>query len=471
MFTEADAPSTGSPGDGASEVHIDVQFRIGKDEADPNHYAGTEQSIQVIFFHHDQLEAVHKADADGHFCCTIETELGFGCPIAGSDSNFVKTYTPLYKKVVDVPTDGSATHLLQTVKVQETGMHYLMYSSCMVDAADVLMTGHNAWINPYGYLPGELYYNLPFCQAMTVVYVVACIVWTLLIIKHRGDGILPVQWYIGLVVLLGLVEVTLWTFTYNTYNDSGRRPVPLMTTAVIFSTIKKTVSRIVVLIVCMGYGIVKPSLGDNATKVLAFGLVYGVFTTILDVVKALSHETDISGGFFILVIVPVALLDSIFYYWTFISLYDVVAHLEDRKQTIKLALYRKFLTVIGVCLCFSLGWVLFQVFFLWSNAFTTHWQYAWVFDSYWYVLSFVVLAAIMALWRPSENSMRYAYMEELCANDDDLEGIEMDDTSASFSIDDEDENPIKQDQDDNLDSIATLDSELTSPKPDSKDDI
>jgi hypothetical protein len=336
------------------------------------------------------------------------------------------------------------------------------------------MTGHNAWLNPYGYLPGELYYNLPFHKVMSGIYVLAGLVWLGLIFKHKNDGILPVQWYIGLVVLLGLVEVVTWYFTYSTYNTEGRRPVPIMTTAVIFSTVKKTVSRIVVLVVCMGYGIVKPTLGDNAKKVLAFGAVYCVFTTVLDVVKALSHETDISGGFFILVIVPVALLDSIFYYWTFVSLYDVVAHLEERKQTIKLHLYRKFLVVIGVCLVFSLGWVIFQMYFLYSDAFTTQWEYAWVFDAYWYVLSFVVLAAIMALWRPTENSMRYAYTEQLSTNEDDnFDGIELDDASApAFSIDDEeDENELASD---NLDSIATLDTELTAPAADKKtaeDDI
>merc|ERR1712164_75549 len=122
----------------------------------------------------------------------------------------------------------------------------------------------------------------------------------------------------------------------------------------------------------MGYGIAKPTLGSSAKKVLIFGFVYCVFTTILDVVKALSHENDTTGGFFIMVIVPVAVLDSIFYYWTFVSLYDVVAALEDRKQTIKLSPYRKFLTVVAACLMLSFAWVMFQMWFLYSDAFILH---------------------------------------------------------------------------------------------------
>merc|ERR1711966_634949 len=99
----------------------------------------------------------------------------------------------------------------------------------------------------------------------------------------------------------------------------------------------------------------------------------------------------------ILVIVPVILLDSLFYYWTFVSLYEVVAALEERKQTTKLRLYQKFLTVVGVCLVISLIWVLFQMYFLYQDMFTTHWTYAWVFDAFWYVESFVILLFIMIL--------------------------------------------------------------------------
>merc|ERR1712195_422211 len=229
MFTVDGAPSTN--GDGKSEVHIDVNFRLREGEVADN--LGSDQSIQVIFFHHDELEAVHKADLDGSFCCTIKTDMGYGCPQAGVDSNFVKTYTPIYKTQVDI-APGDGTELLHTVKVEKTGMHYLMYSSCMSDATDVLMTGHNAWLNPYGYLPGELYYNLPFHMVMSGIYVIAGLVWLALIFKHKDDGILPVQWYIGLVVLLGLIEVVTWYITYSTYNTDGRRPVPIMTTAVIF---------------------------------------------------------------------------------------------------------------------------------------------------------------------------------------------------------------------------------------------
>ena len=118
------------------------------------------------------------------------------------------------------------------------------------------------------------------------------------------------------------------------------------------------------------------------------------------------------GGFFILVIIPVAVLDSIFYLWTFMSLYDVVAQLEHRRQTEKLQLYRKFIWVLGTCLALSCVWVVYQMYFLYANLFPSLWQLAWLFDAYWYTLAFAILCAIMYLWAPNENSKKYAYYEQ-----------------------------------------------------------
>ena len=50
-----------------------------------------------------------------------------------------------------------------------------MYSSCDPESGDVYINGHNAWMNPYGYLSGELYSNLPFFLAMIVVHAVALV--------------------------------------------------------------------------------------------------------------------------------------------------------------------------------------------------------------------------------------------------------------------------------------------------------
>lgn len=453
MFSPQGAPATGPPGDGQSYIKLDVSFR----RLDP----GSQAIVQAIIFHNEELENVHRAADSGRFCCTHANQASqYGCYDA--TGTFVTTYQPLYKIDLQLPANNSEVTLSGTYEIQKTGLHYLMYSSCQPEAGNVFIDGHNAWMNPYGYLSGELYYNKPFFLYMTVVHAILLLIWGAFLLKFREE-LLPVQGHICGVIVLALLEVMLWYFEYSSFNAEGYRPMALMVAAIISGTIKKTVSRLLVLVVCMGYGIVRPNLGDRAWQVAAFGVVYCIFSSILDVVKALSHDNDPSGGFFIMVIIPVAVLDSIFYLWTFMSLYDVVQQLEERKQAVKLQLYRRFIWVLGICLILSCGWVLYQMYFLYANLFPVFWQYAWLFDAYWYVLSLAILVAIMVLWAPNENSKRYAYYEENLNvdGDDGMELEEQDDNSLApaFSIDDDDE--LKEDekppQDDDVEAFAETD--------------
>jgi hypothetical protein len=50
--------------------------------------------------------------------------------------------------------------------------------------------------------------------------------------------------------------------------------INLMMTGVIFGIAKRTLSRVVVLLLSLGYGVVKPSLGDDMPKVVQLGCAY-----------------------------------------------------------------------------------------------------------------------------------------------------------------------------------------------------
>jgi hypothetical protein len=39
------------------------------------------------------------------------------------------------------------------------------------------------------------------------------------------------------------------------------------------------------------------------------------------------------------------------------------------------------------------------------------WQSAWVWNGFWHALYFIILVAIVILWRPTQNNSRYAYSE------------------------------------------------------------
>ena len=71
--------------------------------------------------------------------------------------------------------------------------------------------GHTTWLNPYGYLPGELYPFLPFFGALSLAYVALGVIWIVLCLRHCAQ-LLPLQSCISAVLFLGAVETATWYF-------------------------------------------------------------------------------------------------------------------------------------------------------------------------------------------------------------------------------------------------------------------
>lgn len=59
-----------------------------------------------------------------------------------------------------------------------------------------------------------------------------------------------------------------------------------------------------------------------------------------------------------------------------------------------------------------------------TGALDRNWQGQWVFDAFWESMYFLIMAAIAVLWRPTENSLRYAYMSQLAADETEAEAHE-----------------------------------------------
>ena len=69
--------------------------------------------------------------------------------------------------------------------------------------------GHTTWLNPYGYLPGELYPFLPFFGALSLAYVALGVIWIVLCLRHCAQ-LLPLQSCISAVGLLTCQRFSIW---------------------------------------------------------------------------------------------------------------------------------------------------------------------------------------------------------------------------------------------------------------------
>ncbi|GJN04665.1 hypothetical protein PR202_ga22230 [Eleusine coracana subsp. coracana] len=204
----------------------------------------------------------------------------------------------------------------------------------------------------------------------------------------------------------------------SSFINSGVRPVGITTWVVTVGAIRKTVSRLLILSISMGYGVVRPTLGGLTSKVLLLGLTYFLASEMLDIAENVGTINDISGKAKLFLVLPDAFLDAFLILWIFTSLSRTLEKLQARRSSVKLDIYRKFTNALAVSVIASVAWIGYEVYFKATDPFSERWQSAWIITAFWDVLAFVLLVVICYLWAPSQSSQRYAYSGEVADDDD-----------------------------------------------------
>lgn len=235
--------------------------------------------------------------------------------------------------------------------------------------------------------------------------------------------ILPLQHCITAVILLGLLEMLFWYLDYANFNHTGMRPLALTTWVVTIGALRKTVSRILILCVSMGFGVVKSTLGGLTSKVLLVGVTYFIASEILDIAEHVGIIDDMSGRSKLFLVLPDAFLDAFLILWIFTSLSKTLEQLQMKRTSVKLEIYRKFSNALAVMVVASVAWIVYEVYFKATDPFNERWQTAWTITAFWDVIAFLLLCIICYLWTPSQNSQRYAYSGDVDEENEEAQSL------------------------------------------------
>jgi len=257
---------------------------------------------------------------------------------------------------------------------------------------------------------------LPFYASMCGVYVLLGLVWLIICAMYWRD-ILRIQFWIGAVIFLGMLEKAMFTSEYQNINSTGQATEGLIIAAELVSALKRTLARMLVIIVSLGFGIVKPRLGPTLHRVVGTGALYFVLASAESILRVIHPKNDFSNRV-ILAAVPLSVLDASICWWVFSSLIQTTRTLRLRRNLVKLGLYKHFTNTLIFNVLASV------VFMLWSIKYhrvvncLTEWRDLWVDDAFWHLLFSALLCVIMVLWRPSNNNQRYAFTPLLYEDDD-----------------------------------------------------
>jgi hypothetical protein len=191
----------------------------------------------------------------------------------------------------------------------------------------------------------------------------------------------------------------------------------LMVIVAVLNAARTSFSFFLLLIVCMGYGVVKPSLGRTMVYVRILAIAHFVFAVIY-AVASLSITPEAAGILILFIELPLAATLTGFYVWTLSSLNATMKDLVDRKQKTKAMMYKK----LWWCLLGSII-ILFGFIFINALAFASrteadflpeHWKSRWfVLDGWLSIVYLMDLAFIAYLWRPTANNRRFAMSDEV----------------------------------------------------------
>ncbi|XVE88600.1 hypothetical protein DITRI_Ditri19aG0082300 [Diplodiscus trichospermus] len=373
------------------------------------------RSIQAIVFEVEDRETMGGSAYGGQraVCCTADLAK-LGVCSEGEVIHRPSTENPSWPKLFGVSFNGDdevATLPSKSIQITKTGMYNLYFIQCDLNLKDLTVEGKTVWKNPTGYLPGRMSPLMKFYGFMSLAFVILGIFWFSQYARFWRE-VLPLQNCITLVITLGMLEMSLWYFDYAEFNETGIRPVGITMWAVTFGTIKRTIARIIILMVSMGYGVVRPTLGGLTSKVIMLGATFFLASEVLELVENVGAVSDLSGKARLFLVLPVAILDAFFILWIFTSLSATLNKLQARRMVVKLDIYRKFTNALVVAVIISVGWICYELYFKSNDVYNEQWQNAWIIPAFWQVLSFSLLFVICVLWAPSQNSMRYAYSEE-----------------------------------------------------------
>ena len=297
--------------------------------------------------------------------------------------------------------------------------------------------GQVAFSNGFGYLAAKQFGYLPFYAVLTGAY---CVLLTAYLVASMcyKEHLTALNYATLALCVVGMVECALYFVLYLWKNATGTPtwpPTPLQWAAAFVGVLKRDLARVLLIVVGLGYGVVKPSLPKcTVLMIVILALAFFVISVWKDIAKdgLFVDAEHAKGGS---TIVPTILtlnesallfVDVIMLAWTMSALVNTQQSLQASRQAEKLRMYN---SLIGVMLSFVAVWGLFEAYRVCvvERVIALNWHLSWILNSFWHVSSFAILLTIAFVWRPSNTSEQLSYWTQ-------IDGVDEEDDSSEMSM-------------------------------------
>lgn len=361
-------------------------------------------------------------------------------------------------RLINVPDHGEWNHQLTKYgHFEETvsGKYGVVFANCNEAGRNVIIEGRTIWKSQHGYLPGDLFGLMYFYASFFLLYF-AILLWYGIRMKMFEDAKIPIQTWIFGTICMGTLELFFRSGDLFVWNEDGSRFWIAYYIGVIVGVLKRGISRCLLVMVSLGWGVVRDELGPIMKKIHILGGLYIVISLVSEIMEQIMYteikrltpneEKELFDIVSILGFV-IVVINLIFYFWIIDALGGTMEYLESMKQTRKLLRYLRLRMFLMFSILFGVMWSVFGIVDTYDQGIVSN-EAKWVLDAS-IETNYVFLLVVVAwLWRPQENAKEYAYVMELpsmsaAVDDDDSDGmIELSDQIPSAADDSDDEEMV-----------------------------
>jgi hypothetical protein len=427
------ASEKGPFGGGGSEIKLEWTLTFAPNARPPTPFV----NVYVAFLDSDTLKTVGRDDMDGSgelvrdYCCTSSTpDCGPGVSRGGliSFPPAPGGRVPPSKSWIGITTDSTAGPANGSASTSVTieGQQWLLVVVCDAKGLFPLPPGtvnlQASFRNPYGFLPGQYYGMLPWTGFLFVSYTLLALMYSLTMCVRRKD-VIGLQVLVLLVILVGVLEMVVSFAMYDSKNKTGI-PTPCNVcpttsdylASIVLANFKRAFSRVLMLAVARGYGVVHSNLSLRLwAGLVALGVCYIVLGTLNEVERDLSYSLEPSSWE-----IPLILLDMGAFFITWQGLEDMRKELLATRQMTKLRMYVNlwriilsqvavYVIVAAIVIAVRQGYLPFP------------WKSLFFLVRFWDLLYLTVLLAVAWIWRPGPDTAQYAYYAQPASEDEDAE--------------------------------------------------
>lgn len=219
--------------------------------------------------------------------------------------------------------------------------------------------------NPYGYVPGGqsellLVRSTQFYPALSVLHLLLLMLWTGSLWWYRYSTVYIQKFCLSSILVVCLLEDAFEAIDWAHFNRTGVRSPMLLTSSLLFNSWQNTAARLLLLVVCMGWGVVKEHL-ESSGRVIGLGVLYFFSHFTNSLVLQVANQRSVSLTMKLLTALPVVLLNVMFFTWILYSLHHVQSKLQAARQSAKLQLFNTLKAVIAgsavtACLWVGVEW-------------------------------------------------------------------------------------------------------------------